>query len=484
MNSSPALLIGLCALILWLTQWLVHSRRSPLPPGPKTWPLVGNLLDVPKAHPWLVYDGWAKQYGDILSLNVMGRTIIILNSSQATQDLFEKDASVYSDRPHSVVINELMEFPRVMGVSHYGEHWRRQRRAFHQMFSPSMVEKYQPVTIRESRKMVQRLLADPDHFQSHIRLALGAAMMEVTYGIRVSGWDDRYLSTAERVARHFMEALVPVAFLVERIPFLKYVPAWFPFAGFRRKMAKWREDVQVAFRDPYEYVKESMGRGGTSALAALLVKSQDAKEPQEEDIAAQYAMASVYIDITTAGVDTTISAIHSFLLAMMLYPDKQKAAQAELDRVAGDNGLPDSNDRTNLPYVKAVMTEVLRWRPPVPLALPHTSSCEGVYKGYHIPAGSTIFANARSILHDPLVYPEPDEFIPERFITNAALDLKGKDPVASFGLGRRICPGRWFSEASFYSIASHLLATFTILDEDADTKDLRTARGMTSEVIS
>ena len=58
----------------------------------------------------------------------------------------------------------------------------------------------------------------------------------------------------------------------------------------------------------------------------------------------------------------------SFMLAMTLFPDIQKRAQAEIDIVVGDGRLPSFEDRERLPFVEAIVKEVLRWRPPVPVS--------------------------------------------------------------------------------------------------------------------
>ena len=75
---------------------------------------------------------------------------------------------------------------------------------------------------------------------------------------------------------------------------------------------------------------------------------------------------------------------------MVLYPDVQKKAQAELDKVVGPNRLPDFTDLESMPYIQAVMLETLRWMPLVPFGVPHATSAPDVYEGYHIPKGALI----------------------------------------------------------------------------------------------
>lgn len=78
---------------------------------------------------------------------------------------------------------------------------------------------------------------------------------------------------------------------------------------------------------------------------------------------------------------------------MTIYPDVQKRAQEEIDRVVGNNRLPTLTDRDHLPYINAVVKETLRWHPVAPMGLPHQSTEDDVCEGYFIPKGSMLFAN-------------------------------------------------------------------------------------------
>lgn len=65
------------------------------------------------------------------------------------------------------------------------------------------------------------------------------------------------------------------------------------------------------------------------------------------------------------------------MLAMVLYPDIMKKAQAEIDELVGPHRLPTFADRSRLPYINAIVKEVLRWRPVGPLGTIF-SSCKGI----------------------------------------------------------------------------------------------------------
>ncbi|KAJ7107483.1 cytochrome P450, partial [Mycena epipterygia] len=109
--------------------------------------------------------------------------------------------------------------------------------------------------------------------------------------------------------------------------------------------------------------------------------------------------------------------------------------------------------------------EVHRWNPVAPLALPHRCTRDDAYKGFHIPAGSIVFANscAGLLLHDASLYPSPFEFIPERFLPNSSSSDTNLNPDPrrfAVGYGRRVCPGRDLTDDTLFICAAMTLAVF------------------------
>jgi len=171
---------------------------------------------------------------------------------------------------------------------------------------------------------------------------------------------------------------------------------------------------------------------------------------------------SIY-SLISGGADTTTSTVQTLFLALAMYPEVQKKAQAEIDAVIGPNRLPDFDDRSFLPYINAVIKESMRWNLVVPLALPHMATNDDEYDGYYIPKGTVMIGNAWSILHDPKSFNNPMEYDPERYLKDGKLnpDMMDPDSVA-FGYGRRICPGRHLSDNTLYLTVSCLLAVYDI----------------------
>lgn len=78
---------------------------------------------------------------------------------------------------------------------------------------------------------------------------------------------------------------------------------------------------------------------------------------------------------------------------MATNPEVQQKAQAELDSVVGPTRKPTFADRDSLPYVNALLTECLRWKPTAQLGLPHCSIADDEYSGYTIPGRSLVITN-------------------------------------------------------------------------------------------
>ena len=148
---------------------------------------------------------------------------------------------------------------------------------------------------------------------------------------------------------------------------------------------------------------------------------------------------------------------------MVAFPEVQRRAQAELDTVVGRDRLPTFADAPHLPYISAVIKEVLRWRPAVPLGVPHAAEEDDWYEGMFIPKGTVCISNTWHCNHDHAVFGEDaDEFRPERHLDERGELMSG--PVetnqaghATFGFGRRICVGKELvSNTLFISVARML----------------------------
>ncbi|GJE84149.1 cytochrome P450 [Phanerochaete sordida] len=446
-----------------------QRRRLRLPPGPKGLPILGNVFDIPPKHEWLAYERWGREYGsDIIYLNLAGTPMVVLNSAQAVNDLLEKRSSIYSDRPVTVMAYELVGLKRNFGFIPYGEIWRQHRRMFHQHFRLENVTTYHPHIVEQAKDLLRRLISQPEAFIQNLRLEAGTTTLRIMYGIDVQPENDPYIAAVDEAIEAIALTGNAGSYVVDALPILQYLPNWLPGARFKRDAVRWHGKVTRMITEPFEYTKHQMAEGKPiNCVAASLLSAVDEKQDENHaDVTIQNALFTGYV----GGVDTTVSSLASFILAMILHPGVQHAAQMELDRVVGRDRLPTIEERNSLPYVTAVVKECLRWHPVTPLAVPHRVTVDDEYRGYHISAGSIVVGNAWAVLHDETRYPRPALFDPTRYLTpDGQLDKSAPDPTeACFGFGRRICPGRHFALDSIWISVACILATINIgkaLDE-------------------
>ena len=161
-----------------------------------------------------------------------------------------------------------------------------------------------------------------------------------------------------------------------------------------------------------------------------------------------------------------------FFLAMMVYPEIQKKASEEVDRVIGRRRLPVAADRDKLPYIMAMMKETHRWHLVLPLGLPHSNIAEDVFRGYRIPKGSILLPNNWHFTHDPEVYPDPMVFKPERHLDTPTHKAEPDPRKFIFGYGRRICPGRYVADNALFITIAQSLAVFDITKPTEDGKTI------------
>ncbi|KAF9261893.1 cytochrome P450 [Marasmius fiardii PR-910] len=373
------------------------------------------------------------------------------------------------------MLNELVGWDWVLALMRYSDSWRLHRRTFHQFFQSRMVTEYYDIQRKRTASLIQKLGSTPKDFFQHVRTHSGGIILEVVYGYHIQDDNDPYVQLADNAMEAAREAGIPGSFLVDYIPLLKHLPAWFPGASFKSKAEMWTRASDQLRNDPWAIVKQSMvdGTAVPSFCSRHLEKFGNLPSTSGDDSEIEEAIKNCAGQAFLAGADTTVSAILSFILAMTLNPQIQVLAQKELDNVVGSSKLPDFSDRDNLPYINAIYAETLRWIPVAPLALAHAAVNDDNYEGFLIPGGSTVIANAWAVLHNESLYgPDVMSFNPDRFMKEGK-DVPPNPELIAFGFGRRICPGRYLAINTIWLAIAYLLANFTIAKEvDEDGKEI------------
>ncbi|KAF8749924.1 cytochrome P450 [Rhizoctonia solani] len=371
------------------------------------------------------YTKWSRKLGsDIISFNILGGTVIVLNSLNAAEDLLVKRSSIYSDRPqvHNTMStsDRLLGWANNTGVISYGERWRAQRRMTHELLHKRASDKLSPVIVRNSHGKHHAYMSYPPT-KLMDRMA-GSSIIKVVYGYEATTSNDTLFDIVSRAVDGFSRSAITSNFYVNVIPWMQYIPAWFPGAEWKRKALVWRWQTEQMLHVPYNWTRDKMSTGTAPPSMLKHLLSKYAKEPsKEEKDTILWATGTLF----AAGTDTTVASTLVFIVAMAMHPEVQAKAQAEVDSVL--------------------------------CGVPHASIEDDIYKGYRIPKGATV-----AISLDERVYPNPECFDPSRFLSSCAPE------APTFGFGRReahlqrSCPGIHFAQAALFMVASGLFAFFDI----------------------
>ncbi|KAG2145344.1 cytochrome P450 [Suillus bovinus] len=471
-----------CVVIALMISRLKGIARLPLPPGPKPLPIMGNFFQLNITRPWLTYTHWRKKYGDLIYFRLLGLDFIVVNSEKVARALMDQRSAIYSDRPF-IATNKLfgVDFSTVM-LSYHGTDWKLHRKMFHHALRLERAARYYHIHTERVRALLKDLLDDPSHFEIHIQRYVASNVMAFTYGYNVAPRNDPMVANVKELVDILAKALSPErSAILSAFPILIRLPSWLPGPGSQRDAARARDLAGQVLNVPFNLVKKNIDAGvATHSMVSDCLAQIDEKDDQyKQETAIKEAAATAFI----AGFESSTSMLHTFILAMILYPEVQAKGQAEIDSVIGTTSrLPEFNDRPLLPYIDAILRELLRWIPVVPLGIPHATSKDDVYDGRFIPkgddklikyseltkidtTGTLVINNVWAMSRDESKHgADVEEFRPERHLTaenNSNSQPISADPI--FGLGRRICPGRFTAEAVIWIAIVNILATFRIV---------------------
>ncbi|KAI0029194.1 cytochrome P450 [Vararia minispora EC-137] len=472
MVYSPSLTdIAAAAAIVWIFSRLMKKQALPYPPGPPGKPIIGNASDIPKTakQQWEKFTQWKEDYGPIIHISAMGIHFVVLNDVNVAKDLLEKRSAIYSDRPTMPMAGELCGWDRPLVMHHYDDTFKEFRRSFFKLFGTRQnLERFYPLFEVHGQKLMARLIAKPDQVSDMLRKCAGSIILKIAYGYDVAQeGKDPVIDVVDDGMRQ-LDVLLSAQWLVDLMPFLKGVPEWFPGASFKQTVKAYRKTLDTMADLPFTMIKKKM-REGTAEHCFVSSQLSESDVTPEKEYTIKWAATSIY----GGGADTTVSAMHTFILSMTLNPDVQRKAQAEVDAVVGRDRFPTLADRPHLPYVEAVFKETLRWQPIAPLAIPHSLMQDDVYNNYLIPKGALVIPNIWAMANDPTNYKNPRKFDPERFVASPGHvpELDPHDLV--FGFGRRVCPGTNLADATVWlEIAMSLAVLNFSKARDADGREI------------
>lgn len=273
------------------------------------------------------------------------------------------------------------------------------------------------------------------------------------YAFRLKDAHDPSLLAAISLTEDFSEFVRVGAHPVDSFPILNLLPAFLaPWKG--QTEAHWKRQRALHLGN----LKRGLDAEGWTFTKQMhqIIQNEGINMPDDE-------LALEFGTMVDAALDGTTESLSWFVIAC-IKQDRGFVAKARkaIDDVVGRDRLPDFGDQAQLPYITAIVEEVMRWRPVGAGGVPHFTKTESEYEGYRIPAGTTVIANHWAITREEAVFgPNAESFVPERWLEEGSTELKSL-PAVGFGYGRRTCPGRHFARDILWIEVARLLWAFEI----------------------
>ncbi|KNZ79110.1 O-methylsterigmatocystin oxidoreductase [Termitomyces sp. J132] len=465
MLSSASQLTIATTSIIFITLWSLYARRSNfkggciLPPGPTGFPLLGNVLQVPSKvclsfitsrHLATYFRTLVEHYGGLVSLNLAGSTVVLIGDMEVAKTLLEKHSAKHSSRPSLHYWRNYVDPTNDMwGMSeeHHEEHLIG-RKLTNNIMSVVRAGKTEPLQEFEAVLNVQHLLDDGGkNWFHHIERVASSTTLTAAFGLHCPTGHEPESRELFAILAEIVHLANPTASITNFLPFLDLIPGPMPW---RIRARLYRERHDALYEKLIDHAMRCSAAGMDTWAATFVGENKPYGDQRR--LVKQFAGAAI---------ETTMTALQTFVLACIRYPEWIATAQKEIDNLIGPDRLPSFRDRPFLPYIEAVV----RAR----YGIPHLSTADDTIEhngqAYFIPKGSLIFAVTFAIEHDRSKFEDHDRFMPERFLDSEGR-LKTDYETSAFGFGRRVCPGIPFAERSLWIDIVTMLWTFSIRASD------------------
>jgi cytochrome P450 len=431
-------------------------------PGPRGWPILGNLPQIRKSRLHQALEAWRQRYGDYFQIQLGRRRFLVVADPQAI-------TAMLRDRPEGFRRNSLMEtIGAEMGINGVfganGEAWIRQRRLVMAAFTPAKIKSYFPSLAQVSARLLRRWRqAAARNTPIDLRSDLMRYTVDVTAGLAFGADINTLESESERIQQH-LDQVFPM--LQRRL--LAPFPYWRYFRlPVDRRLDRHLAVVHAAVAEFIRAARVRLSDPERRANPRNLIEAMLVERDRPDSDVSDQEVAGNMLTMLLAGEDTTANSLAWTIYLLRQNPAAEQRLRAELKEVLGSCELPDDSERlARLKYAEACASEAMRLKPVAPFQ-PAEANRDTQVGDVRVPKGSVVFGLARPNAVDERYFPEAHAFRPERWLSG---DGRGAGERISipFGAGPRICPGRYLALQEMKLVLAMLFGNFQIASLTGD----------------
>ncbi|XP_076038333.1 methyl farnesoate epoxidase-like [Oratosquilla oratoria] len=469
-------------LLLLFVLFLVVRRPSGFPRGP----LVGILTELSRSDSkpkHIRYHDMMKDYGKVLGLVLFNMRIIIIGDYNVAKEVFRRDE--VTARPSRVLTNARAGQKEYNPDKSFGilwasgKNWHDNRRFSLRNFRDLGFGKdpAQHAIHGQASLLVEQLASQNGRkislksnvFALHVLNVVWAFLTGKTFN-----HDDPDLHKIATMVRQVIHTNLGQS-LLSYLPFMiRLFPEW---TGYNTAIHLYDTIREVIMKELELHEKTFDPDNLQTFLDVYLMQI---RENKDNDSFTKEQLTVISLDLFLAGFETTTSTLMWAVVLMAMYPDVQEKVFHELHNNLPGSVLPNMEEKKNLPYTEAVLSEVQRYGTIAPLALPHVATSSVNAAGYYFPKGSVIISSLYSIHNDVDYWKDPDVFRPERFLNHDQTAYVHNERICQFGIGKRICMGESLARMEVFLFFTAMLQKLKFsLPEDEPPPSLKRPEGVT-----
>jgi cytochrome P450 len=391
------------------------------------------------------------KYGEMATVQLGSKTWVVLNSTRVTNELINKRGAITNERPPYPVASGLISHD-LRSVLLPTAQWSEKRRVMHQLLSGTAMKKYAEYQDLESKQMLGEYVCRPSEWYNHHARYSNSVINRIAFGRRVLRMTPKLVDIYKVIISFIINN--PPGNIIDCFPELAKLPK--PLQWWRKKWENVGALTTKVYQAYWIPIRKEIEEGRAEpCFARDVLIGEDAKYSGNDE-------ASMYLagQLVEAGSDTTRASLNIFVMAAICFPEMYLKARGEIDALCGKNAerLPTFDDEPNLPYVHALIKELLRWRPIFTWSPEHVLTEDLEFEGYRFPKGAAFMINHQGLCQNPDEFVDPDVVKPERWLNGRETDIL--HGVTSFGGGRRVCVGYKLAQKSLFINISRLIYCF------------------------
>ncbi|EEF40985.1 trimethyltridecatetraene synthase [Ricinus communis] len=437
--------VWLATVALILLSRRLRRRKLNLPPGPKPWPIIGNL-NLIGALPHRSLHSLSQTYGPIMQLKFGSFPVVVGSSVEMAKAILKTHDVAFAGRPKIAAGKYTTYNYSDITWSPYGAYWRQARKmCVMELFSAKRLESYEYIRIEELRLLLKSMFlssGNPINLKDHLTdLSLNVISRMVLgkkYTVKSENVD-------EIVTPEEFKEMLDELFLLNGVLDIGDSISWLAFLdlqGYIKRMktvSKKFDRFLEHVLDEHDARRKRVDNHVAKDMVDVLLQLAD--DPNLEIKLERNGVKGFTQDLIAGGTESSAVTVEWAISELLRKPEIFGKATEELDRVIGRERWVEEKDIVNLPFIYAIIKETMRLHPVAPMLVPRQCREDTKVAGYDIPEGTRVLVNVWTIGRDPSIWDNPDEFCPERFI-GKTIDVKGCDfELLPFGAGRRMCPG-------------------------------------------